>query len=302
MCMKLAELRAFVAVVETGSVNRAAARLHQTQPAVSRQVQRLEGTLGTALLDRRTKPPTATPAGHLVLDHARRILIGIAELKASVSREQGPVGEFRLGFTHTLVSVVMNARFDKFRRMFPKVTLRLKSGWTGSLIDDARRGTVDAVVGPLLADIEPPKELRARCIGTDRLLVVAAKDSVAFEPSKRVPLKELAQVSWVVNPEGCSYRNGLRSALTRANVPFNIALEVSGPVLHLALVARGFGLGLVPRKLFQLSEHRPKLAVIRVSQLNFGIRHWFVTGAVPDALKPVAAAVEDIIVVAIGSI
>ena len=50
--MNLGDLRAFVAVAETGSVNRAAAKLNLTQPAVTRRVQSFEATIGVSLLDR----------------------------------------------------------------------------------------------------------------------------------------------------------------------------------------------------------------------------------------------------------
>jgi len=61
--MNLADLKAFVALAETGSISRAALRLGLTQPATTRRVQNFEASMGaTALLDRSTKPATLTPA------------------------------------------------------------------------------------------------------------------------------------------------------------------------------------------------------------------------------------------------
>ena len=70
--MNLADLKAYVALAETGSINRAALRLRLTQPAVTRRIQNFETSIrGTVLLDRRVKPPVLTPAGRQVLAHCR---------------------------------------------------------------------------------------------------------------------------------------------------------------------------------------------------------------------------------------
>jgi DNA-binding transcriptional LysR family regulator len=61
--MNTRDLEAFLAVVETGSIVGASARLHLTQPGVSRRIQSLEEQLGVALLDRQSKPLKPTAAG-----------------------------------------------------------------------------------------------------------------------------------------------------------------------------------------------------------------------------------------------
>jgi len=61
--MNTRDLEAFLAVVETGSIVGASARLHLTQPGVSRRIQSLEEQLGVSLLDRQSKPLKPTAAG-----------------------------------------------------------------------------------------------------------------------------------------------------------------------------------------------------------------------------------------------
>ncbi|MEO3930998.1 LysR family transcriptional regulator [Micromonosporaceae bacterium B7E4] len=70
----LDQLRGFVAVAEEGHVGRAAARLQMTQPPLSRQVQRLERSIGIVLFERTPTGVTLTPAGRVFLDEARRVL------------------------------------------------------------------------------------------------------------------------------------------------------------------------------------------------------------------------------------
>jgi DNA-binding transcriptional LysR family regulator len=72
--MELRKVRHFVAVVSHGNFSRAAKQLHLTQPALSRQVQRLEQELGTALLKRQGNGVTPTYPGQILLDEAQSLL------------------------------------------------------------------------------------------------------------------------------------------------------------------------------------------------------------------------------------
>src|SRR5208337_1317320 len=72
--MNLHDVRAFVAVVDTGSVGRAALRLKLTQSAISRRVQRLEEALGVALLDRDSKPARPTREGEAAYARCMAVL------------------------------------------------------------------------------------------------------------------------------------------------------------------------------------------------------------------------------------
>ena len=64
--MNTRDLQAFVAVVESGSMVRAAERLHLTQPGLTRRVQNLETMLGVELLERQSKPLKPSAAGNEV--------------------------------------------------------------------------------------------------------------------------------------------------------------------------------------------------------------------------------------------
>ncbi|MGW4650006.1 LysR family transcriptional regulator, partial [Kitasatospora sp. NPDC004289] len=72
--MELRTLRYFVAVAEERHVGRAAARLHLSQPALSRAVRQLEAELGAVLLDRSPRGVSPTPAGAVLLTEAREVL------------------------------------------------------------------------------------------------------------------------------------------------------------------------------------------------------------------------------------
>ncbi|RVD34704.1 LysR family transcriptional regulator, partial [Mesorhizobium sp. M8A.F.Ca.ET.023.02.2.1] len=101
MLEMLEELRTLVLFAEEGSIQSVARRLPLTQPAVTRQMQRLEDMLGTTLLDRRQKPPRLTTAGLEVLERAKDILASVEALKAFAADTE-PQGVLRVGLAHGL--------------------------------------------------------------------------------------------------------------------------------------------------------------------------------------------------------
>ncbi len=123
--MNLADVKAFVAVAETGSLHRAALRLGLTQPAITRRLQNFEALMGVAaLLDRRAKPRALTAAGRTALEYCRRALKA-AELEASASATGEPADELRIGIAHSQAEVVLAAPIDGLRRRFPALRLNV---------------------------------------------------------------------------------------------------------------------------------------------------------------------------------
>src|SRR5436190_12709360 len=85
--MNIKDIEAFVAVAETGSVNRAAIRLNLTQPATTRRIQNFEAAIGSApLFNRAVKPAVLTSLGTHILEYCRRVLAAVTELEACTAK------------------------------------------------------------------------------------------------------------------------------------------------------------------------------------------------------------------------
>ncbi|MCF6102077.1 LysR family transcriptional regulator [Mesorhizobium muleiense] len=285
--MNIPDIEAFVALAETGSVNRAALRLNLTQPAVTRRIQSFEAAMGGAvLLDRRSKPSTLTPEGRRVLESCRQVLKAMAELKLNALG--GPLsGEIRLGIAHGLAERALDGPIDALRQRFPSIRPRVISHWTTWLIEQVRNGTLDCAVGLVADDSTVPSSIHSTAIGIERIVVVAASEAVISSPKRCLSLRDLAGSDWILNPQGCGYRDAIQRAFDQTSIPLRIVAEVFGHDLQLSLVSRGAGLGLVPRRHINNSPYRRRLRVLKLTDFDFQVAIAMLHGGTLGRLAPV---------------
>jgi DNA-binding transcriptional LysR family regulator len=286
----LKEIQTFIAVAETGSIKAAARRLRLTQPAITRQVQRLESTLGTAVLDRQVRPPTLAPAGRVLLERCRQILRSVDDLRALASADAEPAGRFRLGIGPAFCDSTSVDPLVRLRRTYPRLDLQVTSDWSSVAFEAVRANRLDAAVGVWPSGLGSPGGLNARLFGTDRLVVVAAKDETI---ASRSPVARLGGRSWILNPDGCGFRAVLRTALTKAGESLTVAIETPRLELQLDLVSRGLGIGLVPFWALKRSPRRHALRTIGVTDLSLDIRYMVVDAGVAANFAPVLDFLRD---------
>jgi DNA-binding transcriptional LysR family regulator len=269
--MNVHDLEAFVAVVETGSIVGASARLNLTQPGVTRRVQNLEERLGAALLDRQSKPLKPTSAGREAYEHGRRVLRSLDDLKAGVSPQGEVQGEFRLGIMPYLSEAALALPLDQLRSVFPKLTLRVTSGWSLRLVEQVARSELDAAALCLADGVNPPDDLIADDLGTQAVLLVAAP---MLGVPKPVNLSDLSRFPWVMNENGCGFRAFIRHRFEAERLPFRVAVEALSADLRLSLVARGLGIGIVTPAAFAGSSWRDTIEIIDAPEFRPQVRVW----------------------------
>jgi DNA-binding transcriptional LysR family regulator len=125
--MTLTQLECFVAVARERHFRRASEGLDRTQPAVSLQIQKLEGDLGLTLLNRSGAHVSLTGSGEMFLPYAERIL---SESKLAMLQMEeirgGPRERIRIGALPTVAAHFLPAVLVRFRSVFPDVELTLR--------------------------------------------------------------------------------------------------------------------------------------------------------------------------------
>jgi len=271
--MNTRDLEAFLAVVETGSIIGASARLHLTQPGVSRRIQSLEEQLGVALLDRQSKPLKPTAAGRETYAHGRRMLGVLDDLKTGLSPEGMVSGEFRLGISPYLSEVGITTLADRLRGTFPDLLLRITTGWPEHLLEQLRRSEIDVAAFCLPDGVNPPTELEADALEIQPLSVVASQSMDLPSPTA---LRDLSPFPWIINQDGCGFRGVIQRRFEQERLPLRVGIEALSSDLRLSLVARGLGITLATETAIESSPLRDALQIVSVQDFEPKVRAWIV--------------------------
>ncbi|MFB9887201.1 LysR family transcriptional regulator [Balneatrix alpica] len=242
--MYLSELRAFVALCDSGSIQAAAKQLHLSQPAVSRQIQRLEEFLGTTLLDRSVKPPRLAPQGRKALPQCRKLLQEWQQLQQLFQPQLA--SRCRLGLSNGATHLLDGPQLQRLRQHFPQLELSISCGWSHELLQQVAEGQLDillAMVGPRL---KLPSAIHHHPLHKESLSLIGPLGSE--HPQSWA---ELDGASFVVLPQGCGQRRLLLHRLQQHQASPGGLLEVGSYNLQLEWIAAGAGYGYIPTNLLR---------------------------------------------------
>ncbi|MGH3758864.1 LysR family transcriptional regulator [Actinophytocola sp.] len=242
--MELRHLRSFVITAEELHVGRAAARLHLTQPSLSRQIAALEGDVGVPLFTRVRRRFGLTPAGEIFLTAAREIVRHADEAARDARRaHRGELGTLRLRFVQSATFEALPRLLVAFRTAHPDVTLDLETMTTLGQVAALRDGHID--VGLLRPPISEPA-LTTRVISRDPL-VAALPAEHPLAKRRRLPLAALADEPFVLYTRayGPSVQDAIIGHCMAAGFSPRIVQEAAGVQTIVSLVAAGLGVSLL---------------------------------------------------------
>ncbi len=193
-------LRSFFAIVEQGSLNKAAERLRVSQSTLTRQMQSLEQETGGALLERGPGGVALTAIGHELLERMRPLVAQFDEALAEVRRRaRGQSATLRVGYLMSAAGCYLNPALAAVRRAHPEVKVAMRDLSPGEQIAALRAGEIDVALigqaGALLA-----KEFYVRTLAALPVWVALPEDH-RLAAAKAVRLRELEREIFVGAPE-----------------------------------------------------------------------------------------------------
>lgn len=244
MSISIRQMRAFYAVMRTGSFTGAARQLHLTQSAVSMLVQQMEEGLGVQLFDRSRTATTLTEAGRellpliqRILDDLRQVVEGASDLR---SLRQGVL---RVVAPQMLACTWIPPVLAAFGKQYPGIHLRMADANADDVVAKVRHGDAELGIGPersvgddIAGELLMNVPIRLVCAQTHAL---AARGSVRW--------KDLSDERWVVYLS--DFTRELERALHEHGGPggqMHSASEVGYLTTALALVGAGVGVIAVP--------------------------------------------------------
>jgi len=199
-------------VAETGSILQAARRLNMTQPAVSRAVAELERVAGRALFERTSRGTAPTPAGEVLIGHARAAL---SEMRAAwegmEDMDKGRAGRLSLGVLPNGEAGPLPRALAAMRRERPGVAISVVEGLFGQMIPSLRAGELDFVIGRL--DHPDPLAMSGLVVRPlyKQQWVVLARAGHGVIARKPASLADLVDQAWIVPAGQATIRKMIES-------------------------------------------------------------------------------------------
>lgn len=291
----LAQLRAFVAVVQAGGLGRAAAGLHLSAPAVSMRISDLERSAGLPLFER-GRALRLTPAGQDFLPCARRVLAAVGEAGDAIARLR------RLEGGHVTVGLVETAEhfvprlIARFRERHPAIEFRLRVGNRQDLAQGLRDAEIDlAIMG------RPPEAQRALAqdFAPNPLGVLAAPDSPWARGPATAP--SLAQAPFIVREPGSGTRAAMEEFFAVAGIAPPMAMEMASNEAIKQAVLAGLGVAFLSFHTAAGELARGELKALVLPGLPV-VRRWHIVEREGAARSPAAAAFRAFVVERGGSL
>jgi len=185
--MELRQLRYFIAIVDHGSLSRAAVVLHVAQPALTQQLRQLEEELGAQLLHRSAQGVHSTDAGKVFYEHAQAILKQVADARSAVTLSARPSGAVTLGLPHSISAALALPLLAAARQQYPDITLQLTEELTGNLAEQLKSGRVNLAV---LFDDGQLTPFATTPLAEEALRFICRADAPLFPGRARVTLAE----------------------------------------------------------------------------------------------------------------
>ena len=254
----LRQLQYFVAVAETGSFSKAAARCFVAQPSLSAQLAALEAALGVALFERGRGRVAPTKAGRVLLPRAQALLVGAEDLGAAARDFVDPLaGALRIGVIPTLSPYLLPALAPAIGRDWPKLAVQWTEDRTATLVAELDAGRLDAALLALEADLGP---IEHAVLGQDRFVLATRRGDPLGAGRKPLQRDDLKGAPLLLLDEGHCLRDQALSFCARAR-PRELGYRATSLATLVQMVAAGQGVTLLPALAAPIEADRAGLAL-----------------------------------------
>jgi len=240
----LRQLQYAVAVADSLSFRKAAERCHVSQPSLSAQLAQMEETLGVRLFERDRRRVLVTPGGKEILERARRVLLEADDLSSAARSAADPLaGIVRIGVIPTISPYLLPSATPALRAAYPRLSTLWVEDKTGSLVRDLERGSLDAALLALEADLG---NVESEIIAIDPFVLATRPDDPLGNRSSPARPAELRDASVLLLDDGHCFRDQALAFCSSAKARELEFRATSLPTLA-QMVAGGAGVTVLPR-------------------------------------------------------
>jgi DNA-binding transcriptional LysR family regulator len=250
--LELGDLRAFVAIAERGSFRAAAEEIHLSQPALSRRIAKLEGTLGVRLLERTTRKVDLTAVGRDFARKARELLNGLDESLLGITEMAGRMsGEVTVACVPSAVRYFLPEVLRQYHEKYPRILIRVADEGASDVLSSVVRSEADFGINYIGAQ-EPNVEFEPVL---KEAFVVACRKDHELAGRKKLTWAELENYDYMTVAKASGNRFLLDLALADSSARPRSFCEVRHVMSVVSLVEAGLGIAAVPQLALPPGEH-----------------------------------------------
>jgi LysR family nitrogen assimilation transcriptional regulator len=260
--MELRQLRYFVAIVDHGSLSRAALVLHVAQPALTQQLRQLEDELGAQLLHRSAQGVLSTDAGKVFYEHAQAILKQVADAKAAVVQSTTrPSGSVTLGLPHSISGALALPLLTAARATYPEITLQLTEEISGNLTEQLKSGRLNLAV---LFDDGQLEHFAGTPLVEEDLMFICRAGSAFAPPGTSLSLEQALASTLILPAHQQGVRPRIEQVARQAGLALSDIIEINSIAILKSALLADIGATLLPLAPFQEEIERGALVAYPV--------------------------------------
>jgi DNA-binding transcriptional LysR family regulator len=263
--IKLRQLTVFIAVVEHGSMAKAAEHLSISQPVISKMIATLEQTLGVTLLERSRLGVEPTLYGKALL---KRSIALCNDLRSGVDELQSladpTMGELRIGSTEPVMAGLLPTIIDRLSRQYPKLALHVIEGEPPELQDrHLRNHDIDLMIGRL-PNPTPAADTDVQVLLHESGVVVAGLKN-PWMRRRKIRLAELIHERWCLPPRDSFPGGWIANAFHASGLEVpRASVTVYSILMQTTLLSTGRFLSFLPATMLHFSAKRLSMKVLPV--------------------------------------
>lgn len=262
--MKLHDLHVLMAVVQAGSMSKAATLLNTTQPAISRSIAELERGIGVRLLDRNPQGVEPTAYGRALLDGGTAVFDDLRQTVKNIAFLADPTaGDVRIACNPVLSTSFVSAVVDRLSRRYPGIVFHVVATPGDTLYRELSERNVDLLIARRLGAVADER-LGFEFLFADAYVVAAGAQS-PWVRRRRVALAELMNESWALPPPETALGSVAVEAFRASGLDYpHATLVTTAPEVRISLLATGRFLSIFGASVLRFPTGRPEIKVLPV--------------------------------------
>jgi LysR family nitrogen assimilation transcriptional regulator len=263
--MELRQLRYFVAIVDHGSLSRAARVLHIVQPALTQQIQLLEDELGALLLHRSAQGMQATDAGKVFYEHAQAILKQVSDAKSAVTQSADkPSGTVALGIPQSVSGALALPLLTAVRAAYPDIVFQLTEELTGHLTEQLRSGRLNFAI---LFDDGQLSGFNTKPMVEEEMMYITRADSQFASKRKSISLEKVLQASLILPSVQHGVRPRIEAKVREAGLAIDKVVDITSIAILKSALMADMGATILPVSPFLAEIERGEMRACTISDI-----------------------------------